>query len=401
MLKQILYILSIICALFVNTNLAPFLGIDNIITTAFSPILLFIGIQLVTGKINSNSLGKNPMPLIIIILAIWVIIIKSGLGQDYFKAVFYFLMIPMLLSISFEVLTRKEIVKLKGVFLFFYIVECTLAIIERITHVIFFYIENQTYEEIIYATQEAWEFRSYALFPHPLANAMVVVIIMTFIVCGNLSLKQKMSYFLLGYVSLFCFNARGAILLGTFCILPYFIWKINKIAKKKVIINIGLLSTILLMIYLVTNTSLGGRLLYSEQLMDGSAQTRLEVFSFYNFLSSQDLWWGGNEDIYHYVMIKLGAGGVENGFIVLLLQYGIILGPIILFLLFAYQIKLLTPYYSKVDKYFILFVFYIMGFMNPALASSTPWIIFLFSYYSLKSSYEKNIMASHHSIYTV
>ncbi len=335
-----------------------------------------------------NSFKRMPYTLVILILSILIILVKENMGYDYFKKVLCFLILPTLISVSFSYLTRTEYKYLKKVFICFYLVECSLAILERLTHTIFFYVVNSTYEELLYLNPEAWEFRSYALYPHPLANATVVVVIMTFIICSHLKLLPKIGYFFLGYISLFCFNARGAILLTTLVILPYFLWKINKLVRrKKVLVNIGLLSLIALLAFVVFHTDLSGRLI-NIGLNDGSTMTRLEVFSFYKFLSSQDVVWGGGEDIYYHIMAKLGAGGVENGFIVMFLQYGIIFTPILLYLLLMHQKRLLSQTYHKIDALFILSTFYLLGFMNPSLATPVPWIIFFFAYYSFRK-YEK------------
>ena len=217
---------------------------------------------------------------------------------------------------------------------------------------------------------------------HPLASAQITAVIMTFIAVANFKKKYfQIFLFILGYVSFFCFNVRGATLVVTAIAVPYFLWKINKTTpeNKRWIIKLGVFCVVCGMIYMVTQTSLGGRLMNMD-LMDDSAQSRLEVFDFYNHYQTQDEFLWGDPGLYRYMMRKLGAGGVENGVIAMILDYGIIFTIPMLLLLFRFQYRKLSIY-SKLEKWILLAVFYLIATMNPNLAVAVQWTMWIYAYY--------------------
>jgi hypothetical protein len=291
------------------------------------------------------------------------------------------LIMPMIISVFFEKCRGKRILVLQMITLAFFVVESLLAVYERITLTSVFY--KAGIDE--YRPMEDWEFRSHALLGHPLANAMVIAVIMAFIVTNHrLTPKLKISAALLGYIALFCFNARGATIVVSALIMPYlFLQMYNRYKAKRVLIIIFTTIVVASLLYIVFETGLGGRLTNSDKLIDGSAQTRLEVYSFYKFVDVPDLLLGNSKN-YLFVMNKLHAGGVENGVVVLILNYGIIFTIPILLLLFSFQFNKLKIY-NKIDRWLILAVFYLIGFMNPNLASPIQWTIFVFAYYSFRN----------------
>lgn len=159
----------------------------------------------------------------------------------------------------------------------------------------------------------------------------------------------------------------------------------------KLIIILGVLCMSLGLLYMVTQTSLGGRLM-NKELMDSSAQTRLEVFKFYNYYKNNNDFLWGNPDNYEYMMGRLEAGGVENGVIAMLLDYGIIFTIPLLILLFRFQYLKLSVYsrsdkwllLARADKWLLLAVFFIIGCMNPILARPIQWVLWVFAYYAFR-----------------
>ncbi len=86
-MKNILFTIVIFCALFLNTNAAvALLGFKQMLLTAYSPILIYIGIEIISQRINWSS-PANRMAKFILILAVFIIILKFCLGQNYVKSV--------------------------------------------------------------------------------------------------------------------------------------------------------------------------------------------------------------------------------------------------------------------------------------------------------------------------
>ncbi|MDR1172426.1 MAG: hypothetical protein LBL24_08245 [Bacteroidales bacterium] len=304
-----------------------------------------------------------------------------ALGQSYISEAVQLLITPMLIAMSFETLTGKELNLLRRVMIGFFIVECGLSIVEWTLNRAFFLNPNLPNEFLDWFAISGF-FRSTSLLGHPLANAQVVAVFMTFIAISDFKKKYVQIFlFFLGYLSLFCFNARGATLVITAFVAPYFIWKVNRTTpqNRKWIIKLGVFCVVLGIGYMVTQTSFGGRLMNME-LMDSSGQTRLEVWDFYRHYDRQENFIWGHPGNYLFMMDKLGAAGVENGVVCLILDWGIVFTIPVLLLLFRFQYHRLSVF-SKFDKWLLLAVFYIIGFMNPNLAAPLQWTLWIYAYY--------------------
>ena len=358
--------------------------IHDVVTFSFLPMVAYLFIMLY----KKPSIWKekcNKEAYKIISSGIIILLLKYSMGQDYFKTILQFIFIPMFISIVFETIVDKQIKILRSIIIVFFVVECSLAIYERIVQTNIFYIPSEI-ELLVFSSQEKWAFRSTAIMGHPLVNAMAVTTIVSFILlCKRFDIIHKILLTALGYISLYCFNARGAIIIFTIFIIPYLFYLISHTQNarlKKISYFIFFIGGLLFVYYLL-NSSLGGRLFNEKKIIDGSAQTRLDVFKFHNFLTSDQLLWGAS-DLYYYLTDKLGAGGVENGIIVLIIIYGLIPTLFLLPLLIYFHYKKLSVY-DKKERIWVMAIFYILGTMNPNLAVSTQWVIWLLAYYAFRN----------------
>ena len=121
-----------------------------------------------------------------------------------------------LLSVIFaKVESSQEILFFRKMLIYFFCVECFVAILEAIMHVnIFpFAIGTEGYSLSDKEYEIFGMFRSSALHGHPLSNALLLDVVMSFIlVASDFSEKKKVMLYLLGMVALLCFNARSSIL---------------------------------------------------------------------------------------------------------------------------------------------------------------------------------------------
>jgi len=375
-MKHTLFLIALLFAVFLNTSIAASLGFERMTTTAFLPIMLYVGYHIVMFPKRLQYPGES---VSLIVLAVIILIFKWALNQDYFMKMAQLLIVPMLLSIYFENLSRKEFSLLFRVIMIFYIAECSMSIVERILEHNFF--EPPTTDIIGWI--DLGYFRSTALLGHPLANSYIVSVYMTFIAFYNFKRKSLQIFlFFLGYVSLFCFDARVAILAVTVFTVPFFIWKINKTTpqNKKWIIKLGLFCVFCGMLYMVTQTTLGGRLMGMELVDEGSGQTRLDVFQFYKYYQSNDeiLW--GHPELNAFISNKLNAEAIENGYISMLLDYGIIFATPLLLLLFRFQYRKLSVF-SKFERWSLIAVFFSIGVSTPHLINYIVWTHWIFAYY--------------------
>lgn len=368
--------------MFLSSSLAGYLGIANTVTFAYTPFLVYYIAR--QSKISKNSLTRW-MFLVILFAAMAYVIRFLALDQDYLKNYLTFLVFPMLISIDLENEDSEHLNLLRKCLLIFFIVECGVAIYEKLAGACLFYnpLAALSTEEIeYYVSPEDWEFRSYAFFEHPLMNAMIVCVVMSFILVSEMEFKYKLLLFILGYTSLWCFNARGATIVTSVLMIPYLLLILHRSnMKNKQWIYLAIAAFGVIFVWLVFTTSFGGRLLSRDtELMDGSAQTRVDVFSFYHFLTSKQFWFGDSAS-YLYVMNKLQAGGVENGVITLVLREGVLCTVIILSLLFYIQ-RMQLVYLNKYTRWWLLVIFYVIGIMNPNLSSALPWTFWMLSYYA-------------------
>jgi hypothetical protein len=375
-IRYILY-LGVLLIMFLSTSVAAKLGIMQVGT--FSSIILVALFMYIffTHKINI----KFKPEFQIIFVGFLIIFIKVMLGQyDQIKLAIFFVMIPMFISVVLGKQRNFSLKFLQNLILFFFVLECFLAIYERITLSHIFPLS----EEIRLITIEDLLFRSSSFLGHPLNNALCVSVIMGFILCSNIKSLYKIVYLLLGFIAILCFNARAAIIIwGVLLTIHFLKIVLNKRTKNTIRVLILLFFSFLIYsVYIViTDFGFGGRLLKSE-IMDGSANTRLEVLDAFKFINTNDLIFGDANN-YISVMNKLGAGGVENSYIVFIIQYGLII-TLILILLYAQLISRFLKNYSFYDRFILLSSFILLGSTNNGLASATPLIFFILCYYSFQ-----------------
>ena len=374
---NLLFLIVVICALFLNTNIGKVMGFTNPTAVAFSPMALYLTFALLTRKIHYNKIATY-----LLILAVIILLCKWSIGQNYIVLIGQLLVVPMLIFICFDRLTTQQSSTLRRLMILFFILVCALAIVERALNYHFFPVNVNPYY------LRRGYFRSYSFFVHPLIGAYFVTIFMSFLSIVHFKRKKNQIFlFFLGYLSLFCFDGRTAILVATFILFPYFFWKVYKTSgKNRWIIILGVICMLLGLLYLISETSFGSGRFMTARLMDESGQTRLDVFNFYKYYNKRDdMIWGSPDNI-QYMAEKLGAGGVENGIVVFVLEYGIIFAPILLLLLFLLQYQSLSIYTTP-DKLMLLFVFWGLGSTNPNLSAPISWALWIFVYYAFKSTH--------------
>ena len=371
---NLLFYIALFFAIFINTSMGTAMGFANPLIPLL-PMMLYLVLSLLTQKMHYNKIA-----VYLLILAAIILVFKWSIGQNYIIEAGRFLIIPMCMMICFDNMTKKQAATLRYLMIIFFILLCVLAMAEKALNRHFFPIS----QDIEWISSVGY-FRSASLLWHPLGGGFFVAIFMSFISVTDFKKKYLQIFlFFLGYIALFCFDARGATLVTTFVVLPYFLLKLYKMAgKQRWMIIFGVICVLGGLVYLIMETSLGGGRLLNADLLDNSSQTRLDVFNFYKHYKHVDDFIWGHHDNYNYMMEALGAGGVENGIIVMILFYGIIFTPFILLLLFLLQYKSLSVY-TKFDKWMLLFVFFGIGCMNTNLAAPLMWQLWIFTYYTFK-----------------
>jgi hypothetical protein len=375
---QYIFYLSIIIYLFLTSSVASQIGIETVSTYSSLLMVLLFFVEFLKKHFLFFATKFN-QEFKIILLGLFIIFWEFLLNQtDQIKNVIDFFIIPMGLSILLSQQNDKHKKIVFYIILIFFGTECFIGIVESILKINFF-VENTSVSDGLNLLDDKSEigFRSTALLGHPLHNALCVSIIMGFILTTPLNNIKKLMFVFSGFIALLCFNARGATLLWIFLIILFiivqFFDKTNKKTNKIFLLSLVFLALLLISI-LVTNYGLGDRLI-NDGIYDGSAQTRTNVFSAFNYINNQDLWYG-NAKNYTYVMNMLGAGGVENSYIVIIMRHGILLS-VFIFILYYFFIAKKIKNHLLFNKIIIFISFILVGSMNNSLAIVTPWSIFI------------------------
>lgn len=378
--KSFFFGATILILLFVSSNLSLTMGIESRRTTAIIPIMLYILYQLCNGSFLSKKIDAQIK--LIIVVGILATIVLSMFPQGDFKYFLSFSVTPFIIYAYLDQMTMWEQRILKKCILLLLFVEIGIAIYERATYSILIDISD---ELVGFAnSNEKWSFRSQALFGHALANSLIVSTINIFILASNsISNRNKYLIFFLTLIAVLCFNSRGNIIIVVVFSIP-FLYSIYKEGDSKIKLFSWLfVGSITYFVVNLQNIGLGGRLFnISLSSNDSSTMARFEAFDIFEFLDIQSILWG--QEIKTYLMamaVHTNASYVENGFIAVILRFGIVFGiPLLVLMVKLQYTKLSGIIFWK--KILILASFYFVGFTNPHLTNPIQWIIFFLSFYA-------------------
>lgn len=346
----IIYVLSVLFLLMKMRQ--PFIPVNPTITgqmfSLFSIILLFTQIQL---------LVKYKYGLLIIIYLVLLFISLVFVQEKSYSAMFSWVT-PLIIAAVIQEKDRKKITPLMYLYLFVFVANACAAFYERFT--LSLLMEPDVDDRILmqqmgYGESSSSSFRSFALFGHPLNNGNIMAF-MSFIIfyTKTIPLKLRLLLTAIGLSSLFCFNSRGAILVSAGLLTPSVYHYVRYNTKQKFTVIIVILIGVLA---LITNFAKFGGRLASDGIMDDSAMVR--VLSIQEFLSIpfNTLLMGGYEMTYG-----------ENGYLMILAQYGLLVGgfKIVVELFLAYNI--IGRQYSKMTKFIVMASLIVIGSTNNNLA---------------------------------
>ncbi len=240
-------------------------------------------------------------------------------------------------------------------------------------------------------------FRSSGLTGHPVLSGFLLSIELAFIQMSKIKQSYKYILTVLLFFALLCVNSRTNI--GISALISIYLFKDAILSKKNRFIKIAIIVVLFYFFYdLIINTDFGGRLLNHEVgSNDSSTMARFEVFSFLDYIDWKLLIWGDFEAV-GFLMTVMGLDGIENGYIVLLLSYGLLLGSILIIALTIYQWKALAVY-PKDQRIILFLMFILIAFTNPHIGHNIPWIFWVVSYYLFRPSI-KNITHDYKNIKT-
>ena len=296
---------------------------------------------------------------------------------------------------------RSNIVKyrefVKQILLFFFLIECSVAIIESISRTIIFADIDliSEYQDVEYMLEN--EMRAYSLHGHPLQNAFIVSLLSIFFVFDySKNIMFRYGLFAIGYFSLFAFNTRSSIYLMTLMFLYVFLNDFKnsklKIRDKVLILTFSTLSFVAL-VYLIIEYQFGSRLIYSLTASDDSSNTRyILLFALIN-LSLPQLFFGfenGLEIIRNQYSLPFA---VENSLVNFIITNGLVYTVFWCYFIYKclYEIN-----HNKKLFHCSFFIFFMLLNANNCLMTDAPivvlYILALYSFAEDPTDIKKRII---------
>ena len=377
-MKYALYF-GILVYLYITTSVAAVIGINQGTTASTLVISLLSLVYLLTHP-KKNYIAIYKQEIKIIVLATLVILIKFIRGDaDSIKQTIIFMIIPVIMHILLDnqdKLVKKQIF---NIIMFFFITECFLAIYERFYLINIFPLVNELDDINLNLINVDIGFRSTSFLGHPLQNALCLSTIMGFILTSHLKLPYKTLFILIGFTSLLCFNARGALIMWIIIIFIYY-FNISLSKQRRFLFTNQMVILYFVAAFvifdLIFNQNFGDRLFSEDsEIMDASAQSRLIIDSPFSYMSMFDFLIGSSKNLSLLLSGGVGAG-YENSYILMITELGAILSSI-LFIIYFFWIRKLFKHHSVLNKLIIILSFIGVGSMNNSLYNSQPWMFFI------------------------
>lgn len=278
------------------------------------------------------------------------------------------------------VVIRQRGDKLIKVFTFLFIVECGLAIYEKLFGVLLFPYSLYNPSDSNGSTMGAY-LRSNSLLGHPLTNALVVSTLV-FVILYTVN-NKVVRYFLciLGVLAILCFEARSSILLMAVILFLNFLLSgelsISQILKKTFYFSL----LFVVVYYAIKNLGFGERILEKETgTNDSSTMARVEAANFLLNIDSRSFFKGIGVE-------QFRSDHIENWILIYVLKYGILVSIAYVYY-FVRLIYYVTKNIAGLSGWIVFIAFFVLSLTNNSLACESPAPA-LFIAYGILLSYEE------------
>lgn len=281
-----------------------------------------------------------------------LVFIKGGnlYTVNYYSVCLFPLFYSVIIKIYWQNKNIKRFTLISS--LSFYILNCIIAIIERINYHNF--LPDVGAEQLIefYNTDN---FRSVGLMGMPLEGSFFTSMLTLFIIFSNIKSQYKTALVLLGITAQFSYNSRAALIVTGVGFVMYFLkdFFVNGSAKKRLILLLSLVVIIILIIYLFQH-GFGSRLISFGT--DDSSQVRLDNMFLLSSLSYDQLLFGAGDNATVVRLTNLFGGYssiIENPWLNYIIRYGLVF-LIIMLVIYFFVFKNLFKQYSKYDACVLL-----------------------------------------------
>lgn len=301
---------------------ASLMEVNPIFKLGIGQILVFIAFLAYFKYLRIGKEEKHMFAVIGIMLFVNMFIKGEYQITNYVSAI----ILPVCLSCLLGTYSDDERVrrKIQKIILWFFYIECGLAVVERILK---FHFLGDSGDDTI-SFMESYEFRSQALWGHPLSNAGMMTYLLAFILQNDeFSIKRKNTLWGIGMLALLCFNSRMAIVCSA---VLYVLINYRELFHSRHKSTILFFMFLLAMgfFYALFFTPLGGRLLNMGLYgSDSSSMARTEILDIFDSVDLNKFMFIGVP--YSKIeMIQRMAGLdyliIENPWIIFIFRYGII-----------------------------------------------------------------------------
>lgn len=354
----------------------------NVFNTLHWRYLTYLNVLLVASLgilfLNKAKLGQRKLIIVNVIFIAMLLFALPGTEGKYQSAMALSggLIYALIYTIQGKNYDKHLAICRKWIIII-YLIECGLSIVERIVR---YNIFSWNAEDAAMTTDfdDVSRFRSFGLWGHPLQNALITSTIMGFILMyAGYKPKIKYTLWAIGYAAILCFNTRSSMVGNIVFLALYQVIEASKtrsFSMKARVIAIGIFGVAFLA-FLITQTSLGGRLLEMGLLDENSAAVRMNTWSIFDYYDLCDFLYP--EEVHREtLLLRTGLYATENFWIDWLLKYGLII-EVIYMVLIAYNIFQYGKGYKKKDLLFVNLVFWVIASTNNSLTAN-PIPLFLF-----------------------
>lgn len=363
----------------------------EIITPVYM-VISFIYLALLLSLVNFNRMIDKVAVIYCVALLIGFSCHKmKGLDDKLFGDIILRIS-PILLIMYFSYRKAKPSSFLSYFVLSFFVLECIIAIYERmtLTHLLNYPLRTQAMVANMDFTES---FRSFSLMGHPLRNSFVVLIMLAFIVCSSyIPKKMKLLLAVLGLSAIWATNSRMSMIIGA-CIVFYRFLLYEKNWKWSILAIFLIFTIVPVAITFIEKTQILGRL--NLDFSDSSAMARIVayyIFANHDWSFSEILFGGTVLEYPYFYFVNAPQKHVvlENSILMILGYWGFIIGPIIILGEIAITYLALWRYNMK-DKIIIMVAVWIGALMSPATYTATYIItFFMISNYAFAEKYQLN-----------
>lgn len=339
--------------------------------------ILFVFFCIFFSKIR---LVKNKKLEYLVIAGVYIVMFEMFLFGRFYEMSFLYLCIlspAMILLMAKSIMDDGLYRQLTFFFTVLFVVNALVSYYERATGTFLFYEGPILWESTENEELSVLIFRSPALLGHPLQNAMIMAYFMVIILMLPIKIMKKLLLWMVGFISLFCFNARGSILASIF----FFVWYMFFFQKTKNRLlkyaGLGILSAVFIafIIFLLT-TPLAGRLI-SGDIYEGNGEERIRIWYVLGGMDFVDFLLGLTSDKYIAIAKSLQLETAESWLALFIIRMGL---PVTVFFVTVYSkiIWELMPNVKKNHRLFIMLSFFVFASMNNSLAiAATPLVVIL------------------------